>query len=124
MRRPKADGCVTDTHRISLSDVLPAVHTDDGDGLGEPLLELPQLRKHMDAVDSAVGPEVEEQQLAAEVAECEAPTAGVQPVEGVGKVWSANGGRGDPVGHGDSGAGTASVEAREQQQARTTCTTG
>jgi hypothetical protein len=33
----------------------------------------------------------------------------VQPVEGVGKVWSADGGRGDPVGHDDPGAGTASV---------------
>src|SRR5687768_10194848 len=122
MRRPEANGCVANARRLPLGDVLTAVHTDDGDGPGEPLLELPQLRKHMDAVDSAVGPEVEEQHLAAEIGEREAPTAGVQPVEGVGEIWSADGGRGEPVGHGDPGASTASVRAREQQRSRTTCT--
>jgi hypothetical protein len=53
------------------------VHTDDGDGIGKPLLELPQLRQHMDAVDSPVCPEVEEEQLAAKVAEREPSPAGV-----------------------------------------------
>jgi len=45
----------------------------------------------MDAVDSAVRPEVEQEQLTAEVAEREAPTGGVQPIERVGKVGRANG---------------------------------
>jgi hypothetical protein len=80
------------------------VHTDDGDGLGKSLLELPQLRKHMNAVDSAVRPEVEEQHLAAEVSEREPPTTGVQPVERVGKVRGSDSGGVDGGWHVDPGA--------------------
>jgi hypothetical protein len=97
MGRTEPDGGVTNARRVAFGDVLAAVHPDDGDGFGKPLLELPQLRQHMDAVDSTVGPEVEEEQLAAKVAECEPPTAGMQPIERVGKVWGAHGWGGDPV---------------------------
>src|SRR5690242_17640651 len=54
----------------------------------------------MDAVDSAVRPEVEQQELAPKVAERESPSARVHPIERIGEVRGANGGRGDSVGHG------------------------
>jgi hypothetical protein len=69
MCRAEPDGRVTNARRVAFGDVLAAVDTDDGDGLGKPMLELPQLRQHMNAVDSTVRPEIEQEQLAAKVAE-------------------------------------------------------
>jgi hypothetical protein len=100
MRGVESNRRVANALGDSFGGVLPAMHTDDGDRIAEPLLELPQLRKHMDAVDSAVGPEVEEQQLAAEIGERESPAVGVQPVERIREVGSTNGWRGDRIGHG------------------------
>ena len=45
-------------------EVLPAVHSNDNDLGFVHLLELPQLRQHMDAIDSAVCPEIEQRDLA------------------------------------------------------------
>src|SRR3989442_11124709 len=68
---------------LPLAQELRRVHTDDGELLAPLALELPQLRKDVQAVDSAEGPEVEQDQLAVQVAEGErAP--GVEPV-GVGR---------------------------------------
>ena len=59
--------------------------------------ELPQLRKDVQAVDSAEGPEVEQDQLAAQVAEGErAP--GVEPV-GVGREIGCVDPAGEPLRH-------------------------
>ena len=53
----------------------------DYDHLGGVLLfQFPQLRKHVHTVNSTVGPEVQDDDLALEVAECER-AFGVQPVE-------------------------------------------
>jgi hypothetical protein len=57
------------------------VHPYDGDVARVLLLELPQLRKYVNAVDSAVGPEVEEEQLPAEVGEREPAAARMNPLE-------------------------------------------
>jgi hypothetical protein len=76
---------------------LGAVDPDDGDRAAEPALDVPQLREHVDAVDSAAGPEVEQQQLAPEVTEGESACARVQPIEGIGRVGGANGGSGNAV---------------------------
>ena len=58
-----------DALSLPLGDELRRVYADD-DELPAPLpLEPPHLRKDVQAVDSAVGPEVEQDQLAAEIAE-------------------------------------------------------
>src|SRR6476661_5741129 len=54
------DGGIADTRRLTLGDVLAAVHADNGKRFSVSCLELPQLREHVDAVDSAVRPEIEE----------------------------------------------------------------
>ena len=56
------------------------------------MFELPQLRKYVDAVDSPVGPEVQQQQLPAKIGEAEASPAGMYPVHTVREVGSAHGG--------------------------------
>jgi hypothetical protein len=75
------------------------VHADDRQLFGESLLELPQLREDVDAVDSPIGPEVEDRHLAAEVGERERSAAGPDPVETFGKLggayaWEIHGGMG------------------------------
>jgi hypothetical protein len=80
MSRAEPDRRLADAVSDALRQVLAAVHSDDRDVPRVLLLELPQLRKYVDAVDSAVRPEVEEEQLPAEVGEREATAAGVDPV--------------------------------------------
>ena len=119
----EADGGVSNALAVALRGVLAAMNTDDRDGIGEALLDLPQLREDMDAVDSAIRPEVEQQQLPAEVAEGEPATAGVKPVEGVRKVGCADGRKGHPVGHGGRGAVVSGLADRPPDASgRTTCT--
>ena len=91
MRRTESERRLTNALGDALGDVLAAVDADDGDVIGVFLFELPQLRKYVDAVDSAVGPEIEEEQLAAEVGEREPASPSVDPVERCWKVWRADG---------------------------------
>jgi hypothetical protein len=51
--------------RFPLCDIFSTVNSDDDDVVRISLLDLPQLRKNVDAVDSAIGPEIEENDLAA-----------------------------------------------------------
>ena len=74
----------------ALLGVFAAVHTDDRDPRSVSFLELPQLRKNMDAVDSAVGPEIEKEQFAAEVGERQTTSTGVHPIERIWKIGGAN----------------------------------
>ena len=53
---------------LALGGELGRVDGDDLDGVGVAALDLPQLRKHVEAVDSSVGPEVEDEEPSAEVA--------------------------------------------------------
>ena len=86
----EAQARVADVRRDAFLRELSAVNADDGNFRRVFLLELPQLRKDMDAVDSAIGPEIEEQELTAKVGEGKFPTAGVDPLQGVGKIRRAN----------------------------------
>jgi hypothetical protein len=47
--------------------ILPALHSDYNKLFRVPRFELPQLREYMDAVNSTVGPEVEDHDLPPEV---------------------------------------------------------
>ena len=77
---------------VAFAGELSAVDASDRDVIRISLFELPQLREYVDAVDSAVGPEVEQQEFAAKVGELKPATAGVNPVERVGEIGSADGG--------------------------------
>ena len=76
---------------LPLRRVLAAVNANHGEIVWKLVLELPQLREDMDAVDSAIGPEVEQQHLPAKVSEREPSSARVDPVERVGEIGSADG---------------------------------
>jgi hypothetical protein len=77
---------------VALARELSAVDANDRDVIRISLFELPQLRKYVDAVDSAVSPEVEQQEFAAKIGEAKSAAAGVNPVERVREVGSAYGG--------------------------------
>jgi hypothetical protein len=99
MRGAEPDRCVTNARRDPLGGELAAVNPDDGDRVAKPMFEFPQLRENVDAVDSAVSPEVQQEELAPEVGESESAPAGVQPVERIGEFGGAHRWGGDPVGH-------------------------
>ena len=65
----------------SLSVILAALNADDDQVGSKPRFELPQLRKYMDAVDSPISPEIEENGLSAKVDETKRLAAGVNPVD-------------------------------------------
>ena len=56
-----------DVGRHALGAELAGVHADDDQLIRVALFQLPQLRQYVDAVDSAVSPEVEQHQLAAQL---------------------------------------------------------
>lgn len=53
--------------------------------------ELPQLREYMDAVDSPIGPEIQQNYLAPHVSQAELASACMNPVEIFRKIRRANG---------------------------------
>jgi hypothetical protein len=55
------------------------VHADDDEHVGVPLLDRAQLVDDVQAVDAAEGPEVEQDDPAAQVGEGQAPPARVEP---------------------------------------------
>ena len=65
--------------RILLVLELRRVHPDHHQHVGVPLLDRPQLVEHVQAVDAAEGPEVEQYDPAAQVGQGQRPAAGVQP---------------------------------------------
>ena len=74
---------------------LGGVHADHHQRIvAVPLLEVPEHRQHMHAVDAAVGPEVENDELPAQVADRRRPVD-VQPGRRSREVW-----RVDPLAHG------------------------
>ena len=56
-------------HRVGLVHELRRVHADHDQLVGEPLLQRPQLVDDVQAVDAAEGPEVEQHEAAAQVAQ-------------------------------------------------------
>ena len=65
--------------RVGLVDELGRVHPDDDDLVAVRLLELAQLVEDVQAVDAAEGPEVEDDDLAAQVREGDVDAPGVEP---------------------------------------------
>src|SRR5450756_931699 len=65
--------------RVRLVHELGRVHPDDDEDVAVLLLEPAQLVQDMQAVDAAEGPEVEQDDLAAQVGQREVTAAGVQP---------------------------------------------
>ena len=81
---------MSDSLRVALGDELATVHTHDRQLVRKPLFELPQLREDVDAVDSAVGPEVQNRDLSTQIGDGEGSSVGVDPVETRGKVGRSN----------------------------------
>ena len=78
----QAQAGVAEARRIAFCRKLSTVYAHDGYFSPVFLFERPQLRKHVDAVDSAVRPEIEQQEPSAKICQGELPSAGVDPFEG------------------------------------------
>ena len=83
---------------VGLVRELRAVHPDDGEHVGEPLLERPQLVEHVQAVDAAGGPEVEQHEPAAQPLERQRPV-GADPPAGATELGGADTGGAVRGGH-------------------------
>ena len=77
---------ITDFRCDSLSVILAALNADYYKLARVLRFELPQLREYMDAVDSPIGPEIQKDDLAAQVGKPELFSAGMDPVEIVGEL--------------------------------------
>lgn len=75
---------MTDLLRVPLRDELPRVDAHHQQVVADRLFHLPQLRQHVLAVDSAVGPELEDRDASLEIVYGEG-TMHVQPVQLLGK---------------------------------------
>ena len=67
-------------HRVRFVFELGRVDAHGHQHIGVLLLEGPQLVQHVQAVDAAEGPEIQQHDLAAEILQVQLPAAGVQPV--------------------------------------------
>lgn len=90
MLYPVPDRSLANARGFALGDIFAAVHSDDSDITGILPFDLPQLRKDVNAVDSAVSPEVEQDDFAAELRERERGTVRVDPVESRWEFGRAN----------------------------------
>ena len=71
MRRLQTNRRVPDAARDPFRVILPALHSDYDELRRIFRFELPQLRKHMNAVYSAIGPEIEKHHFPSEISEVE-----------------------------------------------------
>ena len=98
---------LADARRLPLRDVFATVHADDHDVPRESALELPQLREDVQAIDSAVRPEIQQDHFAAEGIQRQRSPTRIYPIEVGRKRRSPDRGRRQDVvgGHGfkDSG---------------------
>lgn len=78
--------CIANSGRHPLSVILAALNSDYDKLAGIFLFELPQLREYMDAVDSAIGPEIQEYDFASQIGETKLFSACMNPVEIVRKL--------------------------------------
>ena len=65
----------------SLSVVFATLYANDNQVRSKPSFELPQLRKYMDAVDSPIGPEIEQYCLSSQVDQPKRLAASMNPVD-------------------------------------------
>jgi hypothetical protein len=87
----ESDGGVADSRGDTFRVILAAVNADYHELARIPGFELPQLREYMDAVDSPIGPEIEENDLPLQVAQRELPSPCMNPVEVVRKLGRSHG---------------------------------
>lgn len=90
MRYLVPKGRLTNTGCLALRDIFAAMHSNDNNVVGILLFDLPQLRQNVNAVDSAIGPEIEEDHTATQALERERLSTGVNPVETRRKLRSPN----------------------------------
>lgn len=90
MLGPQSKRGVTDSARNTFGVILPAVNSNNSELDRKLLFQLPQLRKYVNAVDSPVGPEVEQGDFPAQVGEYQRPISCVDPVQIWRKLWRAN----------------------------------
>ena len=90
MNRIESYRGVADPGGNSLSVILPAVDADYYQLALVLRFQLPQLREYVNAVDSAIGPEIEEDDLPLEVRQLEAAASRMDPVEIVGKLGGSD----------------------------------
>ena len=74
-----------------LSVILAARYTYDDKLIRVLTLELPQLRQHMKAVYSPIGPEIEKDQLAPQILQLQRASTGMNPIQIVWKLRSTHG---------------------------------
>jgi len=97
MLRIQSPGCVPNAVGYPLSMVFPAMNSNYNDLGFELFFQLPQLRKYVNAVDSPIGPEVEQEDLASHVSQSERAVFGVYPVQIRREIGGANRGPGRGV---------------------------
>jgi hypothetical protein len=73
--------CFQDPGSFPLGDIFSTVNTDDDDVVTIIFFDLPQLRENVDAVDSAVRPEVEQYDFPAELLQAQRVATGMDPIE-------------------------------------------
>jgi len=89
MLDPVAQHGIPQVRGVSLGGELRRVDTDDDHPVAVLLLDFPQLRKQVHAIDSAEGPEVDDRQPPAQVRQPERP-GHVQPIEAFRKLGRPN----------------------------------
>lgn len=85
MRGVESYRCVANSRRDTLRMILSTVNAYYYQLRWIPQLELPQLREYMDAVNSPIGPEIQQNDFSAKIGELECLSAGVHPIDVVGK---------------------------------------
>lgn len=90
MVQSKPEHGISDARRSALGVIFPAMDTKDYEFLTISFFELPQLRKYVDAVDSAVGPEIEQHDSSTQITEMDRAVGRIDPVEIVGKLGSSH----------------------------------
>ena len=97
MLRIQSPGCMPNAVGYPLSMIFPAMNSNYNDLGFEPFFQLPQLRKYVNAVDSPIGPEVEQEDLAPQIGQSERAVFGVYPVQVRWEIGGANRGFGGGV---------------------------
>jgi hypothetical protein len=82
MDDPEAVARLGDALGHPLRDELAGMDADDRKAVGEPLLQIPYTREYMHAVDSTVGPEVEQHHATPQVCEAHGSFSS-DPIEAV-----------------------------------------
>jgi hypothetical protein len=84
---------LTNSGGLSFCDIFAAVYSDHDDVVWKLLLDLPQLRKNVDAVYSAIRPEIQKNHLPADAFQRKGFATRMNPVETLREFGRANAGQ-------------------------------